>query len=387
MQHVRSLNTSVPATGLPVANQPRYLGIDALRGLACVAVVLFHMKEGGHIDLLLAAAPRWLSIVLSHGDSGVAVFFVISGFVIANSMLRETVTGSYVARFLLRRSLRLDPPYWAAIALTTISSYFSAHLLADRIFVPPSWFELFLHLTYLVELAGQRAISTVFWTLCIEIQFYVSFALLMWLVSRLSREIGREYALNLVLLPCTVLAAFWLTPAVPFRIHGLFVEHWYLFLAGVWLWRAVDDRHCRFSLIVVLVNFAILIALSWLAGRFSDLVGLYVAVFLLWFGRSGRLKKYGGGPLLQWLGLISYSLYLTHTTVTGASFRLAGLFTAANAMNETILLVLVTSLCCLFAWMFYLLFERFGLRVSKLVVLHREPTLHANVRAHHGMQP
>ena len=37
----------------------RYLLIDALRGVACLAVVLFHAKEGGHIGALLAAAPAW----------------------------------------------------------------------------------------------------------------------------------------------------------------------------------------------------------------------------------------------------------------------------------------------------------------------------------------
>jgi peptidoglycan/LPS O-acetylase OafA/YrhL len=49
-----------------------------------------------------------------HADVEVDVFFVVSGFVIAHSLFGATITPKYAERFILRRSLRLDPPYRAA---------------------------------------------------------------------------------------------------------------------------------------------------------------------------------------------------------------------------------------------------------------------------------
>lgn len=60
--------------------------------------------------MMLAVAPSWVASVLDHGNLGVAVFFVLSGFVIAHSLHGVRVTPSVVGRLMLRRSLRLDPP-------------------------------------------------------------------------------------------------------------------------------------------------------------------------------------------------------------------------------------------------------------------------------------
>ncbi|HLL46238.1 MAG TPA: acyltransferase family protein, partial [Longimicrobiaceae bacterium] len=98
--------------------RPRYVFIDALRGFAALAVVGFHAREGGHLAGLDAHLGPVLRAVLHRGDAGVTVFFVISGFVIAASMAHAHVTAGYVGRFLARRSVRLDPAYWASLALT-----------------------------------------------------------------------------------------------------------------------------------------------------------------------------------------------------------------------------------------------------------------------------
>jgi peptidoglycan/LPS O-acetylase OafA/YrhL len=104
-----------------------------------------------------------------------------------------------------------------------------------------------------------------------------------------------------------------------------------------------------------------------------DLVGLTTVLLILVCGRTGWLASVGGGPLLQWLGLISYSLYLTHNTITGAAFRIGYRLTGRTPATEALWLALVVVACCLFAWLFYLVFERLGLRWSKLVPLHRPP--------------
>src|SRR5208282_311558 len=94
--------------------EKRFLLVDALRGIAAMSVVVFHLAEGHHVDQFMTVAPVWLITVIEHGDLGVAIFFVLSGFVIAHSLYGRNVTLSLAGRFMLRRSLRLDPPYWVA---------------------------------------------------------------------------------------------------------------------------------------------------------------------------------------------------------------------------------------------------------------------------------
>lgn len=364
--------TAAHIPGTARAAGTRYVMIDALRGIACLAVVLFHAMEGGHIGALVAAMPPWFGELLGRGNAGVDVFFVISGFVIANSMMRDDVGGAYVGRFLLRRSLRLDPPYWASMVLVVAAGYLAAHAVPGRAFAWPTAGNVLLHMTYLVDITRQPLINPVYWTLCFEIQFYLSFALLMWLATALGRRIGRARAIDLMLVGCALVAALWVTPLAPFRVPGLFLELWYLFIIGVLARRAIDQRPSGLATVgtvAYIVLLAVLMALP--DGRLHSAVGLGTGLLVLVAGHSGALARFGGGALLQWLGLISYSLYLTHNTVTGAAFRLFYRFTGRSPASEALGLLVVVVLCCLFAWAFFLVFERVGLYWSKKVPLHK----------------
>ncbi len=64
--------------------------------------------------------PEWLRAISRYGTYGVQVFFVLSGFVIAHSLRDNPLTRASIGNFMLRRQIRLDPPYWTmlAIALT-----------------------------------------------------------------------------------------------------------------------------------------------------------------------------------------------------------------------------------------------------------------------------
>lgn len=352
----------------------RYVLIDALRGVACLAVVLFHAKEGGHIGAMLAAAPAWLGTLLGHGDSGVSVFFVISGFVIAHALLRDQISGGYVVRFILRRSVRLDPPYWAALALAVLAGWLSARLVGAARVAPPTWSDILLHLTYLVDLSGRPMLNAVYWTLCIEVQFYLSLVLLMWLAKGLGRHVGAQAARDLVLAACALVAALWVTPLAPFHLHGLFVERWYMFMAGVLVCRALlppARAPARYAALLYLLLLALLLAGG--RGSVADAAGLAAALLIFYAGWYGGLSTWSGGRVLQLLGLISYSLYLTHNNVTGATFRLAYRWVERTPLTEACCLVLVTLACCLFAWIFFLLFERPGLRWSKKISLGGSP--------------
>lgn len=351
--------------------RPRYLFIDALRGLAALAVVGFHAREGGHLaglDLYLGPVVRG---VLQRGDAGVTVFFVISGFVIAASMAHAHVTAGYVGCFLARRSVRLDPAYWASLALTVGFGFLSVRFVPGKTYVPPTWGEVLVHLTYLTDLLGVRQISAVYWTLCYEIQFYATFALLLLAVTRLREHLGPERALTAVLLPAVLLSDLWLVDLAPFQVHGLFVDRWHLFLTGVLLWRAVVLRGAH------AVAAGLQVALVGAVGLVRADVQLHVAAatgaLVLAVGLAGRLETWLSWRGLQGLGAISYSLYLTHNAVTGALFRVGYRLTGRSPAWEAVWFVLGVAACIGFAWGFHRLIEAPSLALSKRIRLGSAP--------------
>jgi peptidoglycan/LPS O-acetylase OafA/YrhL len=99
---------------------PRFTFIDALRGVAAISVVLYHVYLQDLLPAARAPFAEPFHTVLANGYIGVYIFFVLSGFVIAHSVRDATITAGFIGRFALRRSLRLDPPYWAAIAAAII---------------------------------------------------------------------------------------------------------------------------------------------------------------------------------------------------------------------------------------------------------------------------
>nr|WP_315395517.1 acyltransferase [uncultured Duganella sp.] len=353
-------------------SQSRYALIDALRAFACLAVVLYHASEGGHIPALLMALPPFATDLFHYGDSGVAVFFVISGFVISHSMQRDQVDAAYAGKFMLRRSLRLDPPYWAAIALAIATAWISAKAVPGKVFDMPSASTIALHMTYLVDLAGAPKINSVYWTLCLEIQFYLSYVLLMFLATKWGRTIGVQTARDRVLAIAAIVALLWTTPLEPFYVRGLFLPHWHLFLLGALARHVLPPAATRTALACFLGYVGLLaVARGLWRPNVASFIGLATGLLLLLGGLKGFLRTWSGGRLIQWVGLISYSLYLTHNTISGMVFRVGYMITGRSALTEGVWLVIVVVCCCLFAWVFYLIFERAGIRWSKLVSMRR----------------
>jgi peptidoglycan/LPS O-acetylase OafA/YrhL len=133
---------------------------------------------------------RFYHLVRQTGDYGwlgVEVFFVISGFVIPYSLYRGGYRIRDFFKYVARRIVRLDPPYLAAIAVILALAYVSS-LKSGRPFViegqPVGSARLLLHLGYLNIFSRYEWLNPSFWTLAIEIQYYVLMGLLFPLVTR-----------------------------------------------------------------------------------------------------------------------------------------------------------------------------------------------------------
>ena len=167
------------------AATPRLLFIDGLRGVAATAVLLFHIATSDFFHHFPGMVQPINKLFLHTGYLGVEIFFVISGFVIAYALRNAQINAPYTRTFLIRRSLRLDPPYWAAIAATLLVCALLTRLFHATTYGTPSPSTLLAHVFYLQGILGKPQILVVFWTLCYEIQFYLLYLILQGLVQKL----------------------------------------------------------------------------------------------------------------------------------------------------------------------------------------------------------
>jgi len=258
--------------------------------------------------------PDWIAAVVRQGGLGVEVFFVISGFVIAFSVREGVYTAKYLGLFALRRSIRLDPLYWFAIALelatvALISAYYRPTPF-------PSIGMILAHLIYAQDLLGYPHILPVFWTLCYEIQFYLMFVglLVVWgtTESRLSVKL-RERAATLGWAALFAVSLCVNHGWIELPIHGLALERWFQFFLGVLTWWVMSRRVSWKAIAVAYVA----IAASIVAARDTpiQLLPVVVSAFILAVNHRHALGSVLGGRVLQFLGKISYSLYVFHRPI------------------------------------------------------------------------
>jgi peptidoglycan/LPS O-acetylase OafA/YrhL len=154
----------------PLNSASRFAHIDALRAFAVLLVVVAHAGLGSIVP----------------GGSGVTIFFAISGFIITFLLLRERdKTGGFSARsFYRRRAVKIVPPLVLIIVLPTL--VYALFAPVDPVVVLAQIFFVF-NWVYLAGAGGALPGSGVVWSLSIEEQFYLVFAVI-WLLTVRSRH-------------------------------------------------------------------------------------------------------------------------------------------------------------------------------------------------------
>ncbi len=316
----------------------RFEFVDALRGLAALAVVLPHA-----VGLFIYPHDSWLSLLFlrlaDYGRSSVEVFFVVSGFAIAYS-LRDAATGGFsLGRFIVRRAVRLDPPYWVGMLWVGLVVAIRARLTHQPIALP-SLGKVVAHVLYLQDILGLGQFNIVFWTLCLEFQLYFAFAGMMRVASAFGgahtearsgvwAETDKYGWLMVTAFFVSLILSHTVWPMRP----GWFVPFFYLFLSGAlaaWLTLGrISDR--LFQLCVLAMGVALLFQpeLARVLGFLTTLL-LYAAI------RRDALHRWLSARPAQWLGRLSYSIYLVHAPL--AIFFL-GLRTRVNADSKLVSLI------------------------------------------------
>ena len=276
----------------------RLLELDGLRGIAALMVCLFHFN------------------LFNYGITGVDLFFIISGFVIYMSLINaKTIRDFWFSRF-----IRLYPTYWLSIIIAVFSL-----TLIGQVIVSHQLSFVLGNLTMLQPLFRCDDLTGPYWTLYIEINFYVLISAI-WITRQFKNVewiilIGMAIAGGLILT-----YQFWGNSShgytrffIVSRTLIPIVGHFQVFSAGILFYSIYASGINRKRLILLIISF-VMIAITHGDGGGKVFYYLslkehliccfiyYTVFILIIYDRAPFLKS----PLLVKLGYISYTLYLIH---------------------------------------------------------------------------
>lgn len=308
--------------------------IILLRAVAAVGVCLIH------ISLLSGFSGKELIYhILNYGADGVAVFFVISGFVLPYSLYKNQYQVSSFFQFLLKRVIRIDPPYWASIILIFLIGV--APLTAF------TFGSLLLHLTYAVPFVkGETWLSDVYWTLSVEFQYY----LLLGLSFPYLMKLKPIYAIG-ILVAITVL----FMNILNFQYPGLIFTNIFDFVFGYIVFLGYVKKIESKIFIAILIGFTLylIFGISFRSGIAPFLSGVFIYLY----------RRPRSVPILSFLGNISYSLYLIHIPISLLFIR----FIHPYIKNPLAILILTLLVSVGSAYIFNVIIERPSMRLSKRI--------------------
>ena len=315
----------------------RILGLDGLRGIAVLAVVVYHADLG----------------ILNGGFLGVDVFFVLSGFLITSLLLKEVLTTGRVdrAEFYVRRIRRLLPALVVVLVFTVVVSglWVPDAAFGVRRDLPwaltfvLNWSYLFFEQSYFINIARPPLLQHL-WSLAIEEQFYVVWPLVLIVLGRIA---SKFLSLRKLIFAASVLGAvastLWMRhlaivngyplPHDPSRIYFGTDTHLMSLLIGcaaAALWKPETYRSKLTPDRGTLLSLAGWLSIAYIIYCFTQVGELTPWLYrggFLWLAlataiatvlathpalRFGKILSF---PILRWCGDRSYGIYLWHWPV------------------------------------------------------------------------
>ncbi|MFJ8646261.1 acyltransferase family protein [Streptomyces sp. NPDC093546] len=328
--------------------------VDHLRAVAAVLVVLYHGCQ--LLSARIEGRPRfvagtdWLystnpaATLVFEGHTGVALFMVLSGFIFTVGTHGRPIR---YGRFLTNRLLRIYPLY-LVIAVLGLATHVSL----------PTFQDLLRVLTFATP---SLPYGGVFWTLCVEMQFYLVFPLL----NRLLTERGPGALLRLLAAVALLRALVWLSsPAPAPHTAALYlglagrIDQFLLGMLAAWVYVHHRERLRAAARWLAPVALSLALGVLW---SYNQLHG-YVSdspLKLAWSGIEGAVwalvvvayvagaGRGGGGRVSRWLarlGEVSFSVYLTHFMVLTLLCEYAWFPGVLPPVGEAFLLTLLVAL-------------------------------------------
>jgi peptidoglycan/LPS O-acetylase OafA/YrhL len=369
--------------------------LDGVRGIAILFVIVAHyfLNQITPIDepkSVIHYCSRALYITLS----GVDLFFVLSGFLIAGILLDHRNTSNFFGVFYLRRVCRIFPLYFLMLGLFLC-------LTATPIFISPAFQWLFhdplplwsyasFTQNIFMGVRGDWGPSwlNVTWSLAIQEQFYLFVPFLVYFLPRRTLVC----VLMLTILSAPLLRCAWpgfhAVVNIPWRSDSLLsgvllavLVRWHPFVAAI-----RQHRSFLFALFVALLLGAAVMTLRpapfgavsqlWLSGLYSTFI------LIAFVGDEPFLGRILGSSVLVWFGQLSYGIYLFHQPVSGilyGSLRHSPpeIRTLSDA-GITLMALCITLMLAMLSYRFFEgPFQRYGRRFQYLPKPQRASTVQA----------
>jgi peptidoglycan/LPS O-acetylase OafA/YrhL len=327
--------------------------IDALRGIASLLVLVSH-ADAYYLIRYDPLGPYKGYL----GETGVYLFFILSGFLIWTSALRQLPRQGGLYAYAIHRATRIMPLYYVALAFAIFAFPVLSH------YTPETsgrglGYDVMRHVTFTQALnpSVSRAFNPVLWTLSHEAVFYTLVPLL-FLVRRVFPAI----------VGLAIFATWWgghheaATFAPFFRLCLLFA-------AGMTLaqYRLAPTR--TFAELATLAA-----VLMGIAGLASDLVSAMWAIALVSIGVS--MRNFSNARVIRalaFVGMVSYSLYVWHymlIEIVGPHLIAWNTFPVRHPVATAIGF---TGLCIAVSWISYRLFEHPGQTWLRNLLLPKRP--------------
>ncbi|WP_275779271.1 acyltransferase family protein [Streptomyces coacervatus] len=339
-------------------------GLDGLRGLAALYVVLFHCWLLTFPGFPENSGPSWLGWLM-YGRLAVVFFLVLSGFSLAISPARKGWQQGSVSRFLRRRAWRILPPYWAALALSLLVAFF---LVPASHHGPPNGRTILVYGLVLQDVFTAPTPNGAFWSIAVEAELYLLFPVLLYVRRRWGAVI-LVAGVALLAVARGLLAQNaspvegnnWLAPNLaPVFVAGLVG-------AGILVAREKIRRlpwHWLAALAVIPVLSVIAVKGSawtvhhyfWVDLAIAPAMTMFIAAVAT--GRPVFLTRLLATRPMRSLGNFSYSLYLIHLPIIMVVVRkIAPHYVSAGLPRFCFTLVLGLPASVLAAWLFAEIFE------------------------------
>jgi peptidoglycan/LPS O-acetylase OafA/YrhL len=285
--------------------------IDAVKGIACLVIVVHHLAVYGPMSEVIGAVyPQLIDTLVVYGRLAVQVFFVVAGYFVASQFVPHGVTTRiHPGPLVWKRYMRLITPFLFAVTLAAlITALVRPWFEHDSLSAAPTVGQLLAHVFLAYDLIGLEALSAGVWYVAVDFQLFAIVTVLIALIHLMPERWHR-------LLPIlvTALTAWSLWHINRYEAYEIAAPYFfgYYGLGMLAYWAARAPTNAWFVALLALIALLGLIGLS-IEFRKSVATATLSALILSIASARGWLEHWPRSAKLHWLGERSYSIFLIH---------------------------------------------------------------------------